>query len=261
MLSSVDIISNVPDTRFTVDGKALSNSSARLASGSHTIEAAHDGYLPESKTVTVSGAAPLRVAFALRPALPQLLFSSAIKEGKFVLDDGAPIDLQQGSLTKDDLPAGDHSVKIFDGRKEVFSFDYHAQPGQLVTLGHPLTSKNAAGVIVSSFSQAAKIFATPGILGAAGDDAPQPIPPNGVDIAAGAQGFSRFVIDDRKGKSSALSLDVSASQVLKVLLNGAPGKVPLTIAANCPGWDRGCQRIAHQTADERWRARPLARSG
>jgi serine/threonine-protein kinase len=232
LLSTVDMTSNVPGARFTVDGKPLSAASARLAPGSHTIEAAHDGYLPESKTVTVSSAAPLHVAFALRRALPQLLFSSAIKEGKLVLDDGAPIDLQQGSVTKDDLPAGDHSVKIFDGRKEVFSFDYHAQPGQLVTLGHPLASKNAAGVIVSSFAQTAKIFATPGMLGAAGDAAPQPIPPNGVDLAAGAQGFARFVIDDRNGKSSVLPLDVSAAPVLKVLLNGAPDKVQLTVAAN-----------------------------
>jgi len=233
-LSSVDLTSNVPDTRFTVDGKPLSTSSASLTTGSHTVEAAHDGYLPESKTISVSSAAPLHVAFALRRALPQLLFSSAIKEGKLTLDGGEPVDLQQGSFTKDDLPAGDHSVKIFDGRKEVFSFDYHAQPGQLVTLGHPLTSKNAAGVIVSSYAQAAKIFATPGMLGAAGDDAPKPIPPNGVDLAAGAQGFERFVVDDRKGKPSALSLDVSAFPILKVVLNGAPDKVPLTIAANVP---------------------------
>jgi tetratricopeptide (TPR) repeat protein len=234
LLSTVDMTSNVPGARFTVDGKPLSIASARLAPGSHTIEAAHDGYLPESKTVTVSSAAPLHVAFALRRALPQLLFSSAIKEGKLVLDDGAAIDLQQGSVTKDDLPAGDHSVKIFDGRKEVFSFDYHAQPGQPVTLGHPLASKNAAGVIVSSFAQTAKIFATPGMLGAAGDAAPGPIPPNGVDLAAGPQGFSRFVIEDRNGKSSVLPLDVSAAPVLKVLLNGAPDKVQLVIAANVP---------------------------
>jgi eukaryotic-like serine/threonine-protein kinase len=233
-LSSVDLISNVPDTRFTVDGKPLSTSSARLTTGSHTVEAAHDGYLPESKTVTVSSAAPLHVAFTLRRALPQLLFSSAIKEGKLVLDDGEAVDLQQGSLTKDDLPAGDHSVKILDGRKEVFSFDYHAQPGQLVTLGHPLASKNAPGVIVSSYAQTAKIFATPGMLGAAGDETAKPIPPNGVDLAAGPQGFQRFVVDDRRGKSNTLSLDVSASPVLKVMLNGAPDKVQLAVAANVP---------------------------
>lgn len=181
-----------------------------------------------------TGAPSTAVSKPLPPASAHLLFSSAIKEGKFVLDDGAPIDLQQGSATKDDLPAGDHSVKIFDGRKEVFSFDYHAQPGQLVTLSHPLASKNAAGVIVSSFAQAAKIFATPGMLGAAGDAAPGPIPPNGVDLAAGVQGFARFVIHDRNGKSSVLPLDVSAAPVLKVLLNGAPDRVQLSIAANVP---------------------------
>jgi serine/threonine protein kinase/outer membrane protein assembly factor BamD (BamD/ComL family) len=228
-LSPVNLISNVPGTRFLLDGKPLPASSARLAPGSHTIEAAHDGYLPESRTVTVSGAAPHAVAFTLQRALPQLLFSSAIKEGRIVLDDGEPLDLQQGSFTKDDLPAGDHSVRIFDGRKEVFSFDYHAQPGQLVTLGHPLASKNAPGVVVSSLAQTAKIFATPGMLGAAGDEAPRPIPPSGVDLTAGAQGFTRFLVNDR-----ALSLDVSASPVLKVLLNGAPDKVRLTVAANVP---------------------------
>jgi serine/threonine protein kinase len=198
----------------------------RPGHGNKGPEGAHHEYVPESKTATVSSAAPLHVA------VPQLLFSSTIKQGKLVLDDGAPIDLQQGSVTKDDLPAGDHSVKIFDGSKEVFSFDYHAQPGQLITLGHPLVSKNAAGVIVSSFAQTAKIFATPGMLGAAGDAAPGPIPPNGVDLAAGPQGFARFVVADRNGKSSVLPLDVSAAPVLKVLLNGAPDKVQLTVAAN-----------------------------
>ena len=232
-LVAVDIASNVPQTRFIVDGKPLSGSSTQLAAGSHTVQAIHDGYRTESRTVTV-GDTPVHLAFALQPALPQLVFSSPIKEGKLVLDSGEPIDLQQGSLTKDDLPAGDHSVRILDGGREVFSFDYHAQPGQLVTLGHPLASKNMPGVIVSSFAQTAKIFATPGMLGAAGDEAPHPIPPDGIDLTAGAQGFARFVVDDRKGATNALSLDVSASPVLKVLLNGVPDKVQLTVSANVP---------------------------
>ena len=230
-LVAVDVTSNVPQTRFIVNGKPLSGSSTQLAAGSYTIQAVHDGYGTESRTVTV-GNTPVHLAFALQPALPQLVFSSPIKEGKLVLDSGEPIGLQQGSLTKDDLPAGDHSIRILDGGREVFSFDYHAQPGQLVTLGHPLASKNVPGVIVSSFAQTAKVFATPGMLGAAGDEAPHPIPPDGIDLTAGGQGFARFVVDDRKGPTNALSLDVSASPVLKVLLNGVPDKVQLTVSAN-----------------------------
>jgi hypothetical protein len=72
------------------------------------------------------------------------------------------------------------------------------------------------------------------MLGAAGDEAARPMPPDGIDLAAGAQGFGRFVVNDRQGTPNTLSLEVSPSPVLKVLLNGVPDKVQLTVAANVP---------------------------
>jgi serine/threonine-protein kinase len=232
----VQLISNVPNTTFTVDGKPVSSASLNLDARDHTAEASHAGYLSMAKTFTVSSSAtaPLKVAFELLPALPELRVITPLKAGKFVLDDGEATDLQDGSLTKGGIPMGDHTVKIFDGKSQVFAFAFHAEPSAMPTLAGPLGASRAPGFVVASLAGSAKVYATPGMRGGVADQAPNPIPPAGLDIAAAGASETHLVIDDGKGKPRDLTVDSSALPVLTVILSGAADRVPVTVTANVP---------------------------
>jgi serine/threonine protein kinase len=230
----VSLSANEPGAIFKVDGAQVAASLA-LKPGEHNGEADLDGYLPDIHSFTVSSgsSAPLNVVFTLRPALPELRFSSGIAKGSLILDDAPPADLQEGAFTKSDLAVGDHKVRILDGSREVFAFGFTASPRAMMKLTAPLTGRDNAGVVISSLGGAARVYATPGLKGGLSGQSLQNIPPDGLAVEP-ANPPARISVSDEKGQVRELTPDSSALPVLTVLLSGGVDRVPLTVTANVP---------------------------
>jgi serine/threonine-protein kinase len=237
---AVSFESNVPGTRFSEDGQTL-DASAQLTAGKHNVEAFHEGYLPENKTFTVDpvAAAPLGVKFDLRPILPVLRVSSSIPHGRMMVDEVEPLDLQSGVASKEDLTIGPHTVKIYDGRRQVFAFAFEARANEMPALLTPLGIQPVAGVVVASLGGSARVYTTAGLRAASALPAsalPIPLPPvpvSGLALAGSTANPAHFFIDYGKGKGpQEQSVDSSASPSLTVQLGGAAEATYLDITAN-----------------------------
>jgi len=230
----VNLTANQPGATFKVDGSAVP-ASTMLKPGEHTGEADLDGYSPDIHPFTVSaaGASPVTVAFSLTPALPQLFFSSGLEKGSVVIDDAAPVDLQEGAFNKNDLPLGNHHVRVMDGKGgEVLSFSFEAQPKQMIKLTSPLNTHGGAGIAVSSLSGAGQIYGTAGLkAGLAGQPAAA-LPADGLAVAAANPPQHVSVTDGIKSRD--LSPDATPVPILTVMLNGGVEHVAVTVTANVP---------------------------
>ncbi|MGH9694136.1 MAG: hypothetical protein ACRD5Z_08350, partial [Bryobacteraceae bacterium] len=128
--ASVKFSANVDGVRYLVDGHPVSGRDVSLPPGSHSVEADADGYQRsvQSFTVPTHASGPIAVQFTLQQALPELRVTSDMKAGKVVIDGKDTTDLQEGNLIKDGLQPGDHTLKILDNGREVFSFPFTAAP-------------------------------------------------------------------------------------------------------------------------------------
>jgi len=228
--------SNVAGTSFSEDGKTLAAAS-ELSAGNHAVEASHEGYLPDLKVFSIDAAAtsPLSVKFELRRALARLRLTSPIANGRLVLDELETLNLQAGSVSKEDLPLGPHTVKVYDKRREIFSFAFEARPNQLPVLITPLATQPVAGAVIVSMGGAAKVYTTPGLRAAAGQQPGQglqAVPPLGLDLAGSPEKPARFLLEGSKGVSQQQSADSSVFPVLTVKLAGVSEPALLALTSN-----------------------------
>ncbi|MGH9584689.1 MAG: protein kinase domain-containing protein [Bryobacteraceae bacterium] len=232
---AVSFTANVPGATFTVDGQPA-RASLTLKPGSHTAVAAAAGYTPGAQTFTLNpqSAQPVKIAFALEPTLPELRISSDLKAGKLTIDNGDPIDLADGGATKDNIPTGDHTLKIFEGRKEIVSLAFRVEPKELPSLTSPLSNRGARAVVIASLGSSAKVYASPGMKAALGSGPLEPIAPSGLDLSGLRSANASLTIADGTAKPHELSIGAAALPVISVILNGASERIPLTVTANVP---------------------------
>ncbi len=230
---------NVPHATFTLDGKPVTSQPTTITPGAHTAGASANGYTAQSKSFVVDAKEKaITLAFDLQPIsvqapqLPELRIASALRTGKYVLDGAEPVDLQEGSLIKESIPSGDHSLSISDGTREVFAFSFHVQPNEPASLKAPLGVKWRPGVVISSSGASAKVYATPSLKGGTDGQPLAPIPENGLPLTLNAQQAARFVVDDGTGKPRPIPIDFSSSPILSVVLGGAPEKMSVVVTAN-----------------------------
>lgn len=232
----VSLSANVSNAGFRLNGQPVSNHTFTLKPGAYKAEASADGYTTESKsfTVTKDDHSPLTIAFDLQPLLPEMRIVSDLKAGKYVLDGGKAVDLQDGSLVKENIPSGDHTLAIFDGGREVFLFSFTVKPKEPVLLKAPLGlgAKMRPGVVITSLGASAKVYATPNLKGGSDGSSLTPIPESGIALALNERQAARFVVDDGTGKPRAVPIDFSPLPILSVVLSGAPEKIPVVINAN-----------------------------
>ena len=189
---------------------------------------------PARTETTTQPPQPVTPAPAPPPSLPELRITADLKSGagKYVLDAGQPVDLQQGSIVKDDIPAGTHMLRILDGDKEVFSFGFHAQQNEIPSVVTP-PAGTMAGVVITSLGQSAKVYGSANVKGGGIEGQPmQPIPPEGDALTVPAQGNLRFVVQDSVTKSHAIAIESLASPLLSVTLSGATERIPFIIKSN-----------------------------
>ncbi len=236
----VAFAANVPGASFSEGGKPLSLA-AELSFGNHTVEAFHDGYLPQTQSFTLAAAnTPLDVKFDLQPLLVALHVSSPIESGRLLLDEVESLELHSGAAVKQGLALGPHTVKIYDRGRLAFAFAFQAEANQKPMLITPLLTQPVAGAVVASLRGSAKLYTTRGLRAAPVDpQAPglslAPVPPLGLDIAGSSARPAQFLLDiGKRGRPLLQSADGSDVPALSVRLANAAEETSLTVASNVP---------------------------
>jgi serine/threonine protein kinase len=230
----VQLSANVSGAAFNVDGQPAS-ASLSLKPGKHVAVATAPGYIPATKSFNISTAAKsLRIELALSPALPQLRVASDLKDAKLIIDGEPPVDLADGSASKDDIGAGMHRVKIAADGKDLVWFDLRIKPGVVPELTSPVSGTGAHAVIITSLGGVATVYASPGIKAAIGDSEMRPVAAAGMPLPKISSADAKLMVADGSGKGQAIPIDVTPVPVISVILNGAKARIPVMITANVP---------------------------
>ena len=151
-----------------------------------------------------------------------------------VLDETESLDLQSGVASKEDIAVGPHTVKIYDGHRQVFTFVFASKTNQMPELLTPLANQPVGGAVIASLAGAAKIYTTSGLRAAAAPPA-APVPPLGLVVSGTPTNPAHFVLDVGKGRGAQeQSVNPSAFPTLTVQLAGATEASYLGITANVP---------------------------
>ncbi|HXR76686.1 MAG TPA: protein kinase [Bryobacteraceae bacterium] len=233
--ASVKFSANVDGVRYLVDGHPVPGGDVSLPPGAHSAEADADGYQRsvQSFTVPAGASGPITVQFTLQPALPELRITSDLKAGKVVIDGKDTADLQEGNIVKDGLPPGDHTLKILDNGREVFSFPFTVTPKEAVTITGPIQSSQTSGTVVSSFGGNARVYASSGLKGNLSGQSLQPIPASGLPVTLVSSAPSDFVVQSGNQQNH-LNIALSPVPVLSVQLGAERNTGTLLVQSNVP---------------------------
>lgn len=234
---AVTLQANAPGVHYLMDGKPVNGGQVSLEAGSsHHAEAEADGFIGDAQTITIppNSTKAIKVNFELHPALPEMLVNSDLGPGKLLFDRNPPIDLQEGSVTKDDIQPGSHTVAILDpNQRNVFDFGFDVKAREVPTLA-AAPKGTVPGVVISSLGLNAIVYGTANLKGALEGQPPKLIPPEGEKLTLPAQSSVRYFVDDGKGKPRAVAISFSPLPVVSVSLSGAVETIPFTITANVP---------------------------
>jgi hypothetical protein len=223
------------EAKLSVDKTPLSSGKTVVQPGTHTVEASLDGYKTESKTFTIAAgrSAPLVVSLDLQPLLPELRITSDWPSGQVIVD-GGTAELQNGSLVRDSVPAGDHTVKITGTGLETVVFSFTSKAANMPIISGPITAKNVAAVVVSALGPSVRIWSSAGLKGGITEDSLQPISANGTSVTNVSPAGSVFWIDDGRNPRRSLQMDVSSVPTLQVELGAARQTGTITVHSNVP---------------------------
>ncbi|MGA2459528.1 MAG: hypothetical protein ABSF85_18335, partial [Terriglobales bacterium] len=179
------------------------------------------------------------------PALPVLKLSSDTGTGKVTFDDQPPADFQDGQWTLDNVPAGEHNLKV-DGSRGGASFTFSTEAGAVPAVKGPFVSHGVLAVVVASMGARLHVYSSDSSTKVSLDgQAPLDVPQDGLDlpsISAGPHELTvtrgsdqhQYKIDINAGALPTLSAFLESGQNLgtlvvvtgeenaKVFLNGKP---------------------------------------
>jgi serine/threonine-protein kinase len=196
---AVELRANAPQVLYFVDGAPL-NGPIRLRKGAHHAEASAEGFKPDTKDFTLDARSPssLRLDFQLLPEPLRLQLASDLSAGKVSIDSQEAAPLQEGSFTREDLPAGQHILKLMEENRELMSVAFKTDPGQPASLTGPIEVHEVTGVVVSSLGSRARVYATGAAKAIHADQPPQLLPPDGLVLSGLNPGNAGVQIDDGK---------------------------------------------------------------
>ncbi|MGD0014915.1 MAG: PEGA domain-containing protein, partial [Bryobacteraceae bacterium] len=150
-----------PGAVVRVNGKIRGTSNFQLEAepGVYQIEAALEGYQPASTTAQLKRGPTAPVELTLQPLPQTVRLITDLTSGQVTLDNQAPRELQDGQVTIDAVAPGKHTLKLA-GRSGQADFTFELVPGAVPLLDGPLNVKNVSGLIVSSFANRARVYAT-----------------------------------------------------------------------------------------------------
>ncbi len=193
-------------------------------------------------------AAPSASAPATPPpelALPALKLSSDTGTGKVTFDDQPPAEFQDGQWTLDNVPAGEHKLKI-DGPRGGASFTFSTEAGAVPAVNGSIVSHGVLAVVVSSMAARVHVYSSDSSTKVSLDgQVPLDVPQDGLDlpsISAGPHELAvtrgsdqqQYKLEINAGAAPTLTAFLESGQNLgalvvvtgeenaKVFLNGKP---------------------------------------
>jgi len=195
-----------------------SNCKVALTAGSYQVSATLDGYEAATGTLTVTpGQSATAVSLTLQAQAQSVRLLTDLPQGKVVVDDKPPADLQDGQLVIDKVAPGTHTVKI-SGPSGNAAFSFEIADARLPAVSGPVTAQNMIAVLVSSFGKQARIVTNAGpwklaVNGQSQSDAG----PAGTDLTSFQPGVNEIVVGDGKDQRN-MSETFGAAPMLTAFL-------------------------------------------
>ena len=125
--ASVRVAAQPPAAGGSNETACTSNCKMMLTPGTYQVSASLDGFEPTVGAVTVTARQPAAVRLTLQPQAQSVRLLTDLSQGKVVVDDGPPVDLQEGQLVLDKVAPGAHTVKVTGQNADAsFSFEIAA---------------------------------------------------------------------------------------------------------------------------------------
>jgi len=173
-----------------------SNCKLALAPGTYQVSASLDGFETAIGAVTVSGHRPAELSLTLQPQVPSVRLLTDLAQGKVVLDDRLPVDLEEGQFVLDKVASGTHTVTV-TGPNESASFSFEIADARLPVVSGPISARNMLAVVVASRGKQARLVTNAGPWKLAVNGQPQSdASPAGTDLTAFQPGINEIVLGE-----------------------------------------------------------------
>jgi hypothetical protein len=194
-----------------------SNCKLALPPGTYQVSASLDGFEPAAGAVTVTARQPAAVSLTLQPQAQSVRLLTDLDQGKVVVDDRPPVDLQEGQLVLDKVAPGTHTVKV-TGRNGDASFSFEIADARLPAVAGPVNARNMIAVLVASFGKQARLVTNAGPWKLAVNGQPQSdAGPAGTDLTSVQPGVNEIVVGEGKDQRN-MSESFGAAPMLTAFL-------------------------------------------
>jgi len=208
-----------------------SNCRLTLAPGNYQVTAFLSGFEPSAGSLNVASGQPAVLSLALRPQTQTVRLLTDLSQGKVVLDDHPPADLQEGQFVFDKLQPGSHSAKITGGNSDA-SFAFEIADARLPVVTGPVKTHNLIAVLVSSFGKQARVVSSAGPLKLALNGQPQgEASPAGTDLTNFQPGVNEIALGEGRDQRN-MNDNFGAAPALTVFLKSDVDTGTLIVATD-----------------------------
>jgi hypothetical protein len=207
----------VPPGPGSNQSTCTSNCRLALTPGTYQVSASLDGFEPAAGAIVVKARQPVKAGLTLLPQAQSVRLLTDLAQGKVVVDDGPPVDLQEGQLVLDQVAPGTHTVKVI-GQNGDASFSFQIVNAQLPAVAGPVNARNMMVVLVSSFGKRARLAtnAGPRKLAVNGQDQSD-AGPAGTDLTSFQPGVNEIVVGEGRDQRN-MSESFGAAPMLTAFL-------------------------------------------
>jgi len=196
----VDVTTTPPNASIRINGDAKCTSPCKLdlEPGTYQVMAFLDGYDPATNSVAVVHGQPASVALTLAAQPQSVRILTDLDQGKIVLDDQPPADLQEGQYIIDKIAPGQHTVKL-TGRAGDASFSFEIADAKPPAITGNVTTRNLMAVLISSLGSQAHVVTSSGPMKLTVNGQPEgDAGPAGVDLKTFTPGVDELIVGEGK---------------------------------------------------------------
>jgi len=232
--ASVSVTAEHPAPGGSEPAACRSDCKLALRPGAYRISASLDGYQPAEGAVIVKAGQPEAVRLTLQPQPESVRLFTDLAQGKMLVDDQPPVDLQGGHLELDKIAAGAHTVRVI-GKDESASFSFTIADAQLPAVASTVTARNMIAVVVASFGKQARIATNAGPWKlAVNGQAQSDVGPAGTEVTGFQPGANEIVVGDGKDRRN-MSETFPPAPALTVFLKTEPDTGTLIVSTGEDG--------------------------